>query len=125
MIGVTFDSGALMAIDRRKQSMLQRLATMKEFGIKITVPSVVIAEWWRGGSGKHWRERTDGYVLEPTLAALTRLAGEAIAAVPGSTAVDAIVMASASLRGDNVYTSDFDDLSRLQLFFRGVRVFRV
>jgi len=42
---------------------------------------------------------------------LARSAGEAIAAVPGTTAVDASVMASAAVRGGVVYTSDFDDLS--------------
>lgn len=125
MNGVTFDSGALMAIDRRKQRMLQRLSAMKEFGVKITVPAVVITEWWRSGSSRQWTKRVGGYVLEPTTTVIARLAGEAIAAVPDATAVDAIVMASASLRGDVVYTSDFDDLSRLQTFFRGVRVFEV
>jgi len=57
---------------------------------------------------------------------LARSAGEAIAAVPGATVVDAIVMASAAQRDDVVYTTDFDDLSRLRdQHFRGVRVLGV
>ena len=52
-------------------------------------------------------------------------AGEAIAAVPSATAVDAIVMASAAQRGDVVYTSDFEDLERLRQRFPSVRVLRV
>jgi hypothetical protein len=44
------------------------------------------------------------------------------AAVPDATAIDAIVMASAGRRGDVVYTSDFEDLVRLQVYFRSVRV---
>jgi hypothetical protein len=34
--------------------------------------------------------------------------------VPGATAIDAIVMASASLRSDSVYTSDAEDLLALR-----------
>ena len=56
---------------------------------------------------------------------LARSAGEAIAAVPGTTVVDAIVMASAAARSGVVYTSDFDDLSRLCVHFREVRVLSV
>ncbi|MBS2015032.1 MAG: hypothetical protein JST00_19230 [Deltaproteobacteria bacterium] len=39
-----------------------------------------------------------------------------------STAVDAIVMASAAARGDVVFTDDPDDLERLRAFFPTVRV---
>jgi hypothetical protein len=45
-----------------------------------------------------------------------------MARVKGATAVDAIVMASAALRGDLVYTSDVGDLERLRAHFRSVRV---
>lgn len=37
----------------------------------------------------------------------------------------AIVMASAALRGDVVYTTDVADLERLRSFFPSVRVFGV
>jgi hypothetical protein len=54
---------------------------------------------------------------------LAKSAGEALAAVSGSTVVDAIVMASAAARGSVVYTSDFEDLARLrEQHFRDVRV---
>lgn len=48
-----------------------------------------------------------------------------VAAVKGATTIDAIVMATAALRGGVVYTSDFGDLDRLRSHFRGVRVLRV
>ncbi|MCW5816744.1 MAG: hypothetical protein KIT84_37440 [Labilithrix sp.] len=45
---------------------------------------------------------------------LCRAAGEALAAVEGATLADAVVMASAALRGGGiVYTSDPDDLRAL------------
>jgi hypothetical protein len=56
---------------------------------------------------------------------LAKTAGEALAAVPGATVVDAIVMASAATRGDIVYTSDFEDLDRLGAHFPEVRVLAV
>ena len=65
------------------------------------------------------------FASEPMSEGLAKTAGEALAAVSRATVVDAIVMASAASRGDIVYTSDFDDLSRLRGHFRSVRVFAV
>ena len=63
--------------------------------------------------------------VEPLDEGLAKVAGEALAAVRGATAVDAVVMASAARRGDVVYTSDFADLVRLQTHFPSVRVLAV
>lgn len=57
--------------------------------------------------------------------AIARHAGQALAAVSGATTIDAIVMASAARRGDIVYTSDVDDLTRLASFFPSVRVLAI
>jgi hypothetical protein len=81
----------------------------------------VLTEWWRGSS----RRRDDireSFDLEPLGERVAKLAGEALAALASASVVDAIVMASASLRGDVVYTSDMDDLMALQSFFPSVRV---
>ena len=92
--------------------------------MRITVPSAVITEWWRGRSDL--REHIALAVrVEPLSERLAQLAGEALAAVRGSTAIDAIVMASAAQRGDVVYTSDVEDLQRLTAHFRAVRVFGI
>ena len=64
----------------------------------------------------------EGVDIEPLDVRLAKIAGDAIAAVRGATTIDAIVMASAAQRGDTVFTSDVDDLTRLAAFFRGVRV---
>jgi hypothetical protein len=63
--------------------------------------------------------------IEEANVAVAKSAGEAIARVPGATAVDAIVMASAASRGDIVYTSDPGDMDRLRAVFPGVRVLTV
>jgi hypothetical protein len=96
-------------------------ATPARKKLRISVPVAVVAEWWRGG-------RRQARILKLVAAeemteSLAKSAGEAIVALPGATVVDAIVMASA--RGGVVYTSDFDDLTRLRAHFRGVQVLSV
>ena len=46
-------------------------------------------------------------------------AGIALGLVSRSTTIDALVMASAALRGDTVYTSDVGDLERLRAGVHG------
>jgi hypothetical protein len=55
------------------------------------------AEWWRGGPRQ--AKILKAFEVEAMTERLARSAGEAIAAVPGTTVVDAIVMASAAARG--------------------------
>jgi len=121
MIGMTFDTGALVALERRKATMATVFALATKQKRRLTVPAPVLIEWWRGRS----RVRDDiltAVDVEPLDDALAMLAGEAIAAIRGATAVDAAVMASASRRGDVVYTSDVGDLVKLRAFFPNVRV---
>ena len=122
--GLTFDTGALIAIERRRQRMARIYTTAVADGLLVTVPAVVLTEWWRGRSDAS-ETLLRGLRIELVDSELAKLAGEAIAAVEGATAVDAIVMASAARRGDVVYTSDVDDLNRLREFFPGVRVLGV
>ena len=115
----------LIALERRKRRATDAFRNLVRRGYLPIVPAVVYVEWWRG--------RTDvreallaAVVVEGTPPALCRAAGEALAAVRGSTLADAIVMASAALRGGGiVYTSDVDDLLRLQQHFPSVRVLGV
>jgi hypothetical protein len=124
MAGLTFDTGALIGLERRGHRIRRVFATAARDNVRVTVPSAALVEWWRG--------RTDladdilaAVDVEPLDEDLAKVAGEALAIVRGATAVDAIVMASAARRGDVVYTSDFEDLSRLQAHFPAVRVLAV
>lgn len=124
MSTVTLDTGALIALERRRQRIWQVVNRAHELGIVPVVPADVVAEWWRGRTDV--REHILASVtVEPLSHALARLAGEAVAHVRGATTVDAIVMASAAQRGDAVYTSDVGDLERLRLYFPSVRIFGV
>jgi predicted nucleic acid-binding protein len=123
VLALTFDTGALIALERSDKRMRVVLDTANIDHIQVTVPAVVVAEWWRGGS----RRRQDilaAVDVEPTTEYLARVAGEAMAVLAGATVVDAIVMASAAHRGGMVYTSDIADLDRLRTCFPGVRLMR-
>ena len=112
-MGITLDTGALIALERRSPRMAKIIHEATAERVAVTVPAAVVAEWWRGSS-----RRLDGILamldVEPLSERLAKLTGEALAAVKGSTVVDAMVMVSAARRGDVVYTSDEVDLVRLR-----------
>jgi len=122
--GITFDTGALIGLERHHQRIKEILERAVAVRQRITVPVGVVGEWWRGRT--RLREEILAAVdVEPLDLALAKVAGEALARVRGATLVDAIVMASAASRGDVVYSSDLEDLERLRQHFPGVRVLRV
>jgi predicted nucleic acid-binding protein len=121
----TFDTGMLIALERRKRRATEAFRAIVRRGFLPIVPAVVYAEWWRGRSDIR-EEILAAVIIEDMPPALCRAAGEALAAVGGSTLVDAVVMASAALRGGGVvYTADVGDLSRLQRHFTTVVVLPV
>lgn len=127
MKSLTLDTGSLIAFERGDKRMRILARTARISGAVLIVPAPVIIEWWRG-TRRHRHLQTsiiETVWIEPTTAELAKLAGEAIEATPGATPIDALVMASAAQRGDLVYTSDFEDLQRLQSYFPNVRVMRV
>jgi predicted nucleic acid-binding protein len=121
---ITFDAGALIALERRQQRIWKVFLRALETDVRITVPAPVIAEWWRSRTDAREKILAAIYV-EPFTTALAVRVGEAMAATKGATLVDTTVMASAALRGGAVYTSDVGDLERLQRYFPSVRVFGV
>lgn len=124
MTGLTLDTGALIALERRRQRMARIFTTAVADGLPVTVPAVVISEWWRGRSDAR-DVILRGLRVEVIDTALAKTVGEALTTIRRASVVDAIVMASAARRGDVVYTSDFDDLDRLRACFPAVRVLSV
>jgi len=122
---ITFDTAALVAIERRDRIMLAFMTAALGAGARIMVPSPVVSEWWRGQRGPAARI-LDAVVIEPLSAPLAKLVGETLGIVRGATLVDAVVVASAARRGDLVLTSDVDDLTRIRdAAFPSVRIRRV
>jgi predicted nucleic acid-binding protein len=113
----TFDTGMLIALERRKPRATEALRAIVRRGLLPVVPAAVYAEWWRGRTDMR-EEILAMLVVEDMPPSLCRAAGEALGAVRGSSLADALVMASAALRGGGVvYTTDMDDLRRLQRHF--------
>src|SRR3954471_11574588 len=126
MAGLTLDTGALIGFERAGRRTMGHLKFAQQMGYELTVPTPVIVEAWRGGTrSARIAMLLEACVIEPLGVELARLAGEAIAAVKGATAIDAVVMASAARRGDRVLTADFDDLDRLRSYFPAVRLLQV
>lgn len=118
MNGATFDTGALIALEKRDLSMLIKLRVLHQARIPITIPANAVVEWWRKG---HGQSAILGLgQIEPLSESIAKAAGEALAKVRGATAIDATVMASAAQRGDRVFTSDPTDMQRLHGHFRAV-----
>jgi predicted nucleic acid-binding protein len=135
MPGVTYDTGMLIALERRKARALHVHERLQERAIRVTVPTAVVTEWWRGRTDD--RDdilRSVELELGESGRAVAKSAGEALARVQTKRddeecrcklLVDAVVMASAALRGDVVYTSDIENLSRLGGSFPGVKLLAV
>ena len=133
--GATYDTGMLIALERHKLRALQIHERLIERAIRVTVPMVVVAEWWRGRTD----DRDDilksvDVEIGEQCRTVAKLAGESLARTRTRKAdeecrsklmVDAIVMASASLRGDVVYTGDMEDLSLIGGSFPSVRILAV
>lgn len=121
---ITFDSGALIALERRKERALKVYTHARDRGLVVATPNVTLAEWWRG--------RTDrrgvvlrGLLVEPVSDEVMKLAGVALAKVRTATTIDAIVAAFAAQRTGIVYTSDIADFEGLQRFFPALRLFAI
>jgi predicted nucleic acid-binding protein len=119
--GVTFDTGMLVALERRHAGALALLRACWLSRATVTIPVAVVAEWWRG---THRALLESGHIeaLTPRLA---EQAGELLASTAGSNAVEATVVASAALRGDLIVTGDEHDLRALAKFAPGVTVERL
>jgi len=130
--GVTYDTGMLIALERRKARALHVHERLMERAVRVIVPTAVLAEWWRGRTDD--RDdilRSVEVEIGESSRAVAKSAGEALARIHtrrddeqcrSKLLVDAVVMASAALRGDVVYTSDVEDLTRLSGSFPGVKL---
>jgi len=115
-VGLTFDTGALIGIERARHHMRKVFDAAVMHDVRVTVPAVVVAEWWR--QGRKEKERAQllrAVVVDPLADHVARLAGIALTLVPRAQTIDALVMASACQRQNEiVYTSDVDDLEALR-----------
>jgi len=119
---ITFDTGALIALERRKERAMKVYTHARDRGLIVATPNVTLAEWWRGRTGR--REAVlRGLLVESVSDEIMKLAGLALAKVRSATTIDSIVAAFAVQRTGIVYTSDIADFEALRGFFPALRVF--
>jgi predicted nucleic acid-binding protein len=128
-MALTFDTGALIGLERSRHHMRKVYHAALVHDIVMTVPAVVVAEWWRTGVKEKERAKIlRSLVVEPINEYVARIAGAALTLLPKAQTIDALVLASASQRsGEVVYTSDPTDLEMLRAsvpFFAALRIER-
>jgi predicted nucleic acid-binding protein len=121
---ITFDTGALIALERRKERAMKVYTHARDRGLLVATPNVTVAEWWRGRTDR--RESVlRGLLVEPASDDVMKLAGVAVGKVRAAATIDAIVAAFAVQRTGIVYTSDVSDFEALRGFFPALRVFSI
>ena len=116
MAGITLDAGGLVALDRDDRRVLVLLARAKETGARVTVPATALAQAIRQPQRQ---ARLARLVRQPTtdVVALDRVdatnVGRLLSASAMADIVDAHVVICARRAGQQVVTSDPDDLRRL------------
>jgi predicted nucleic acid-binding protein len=121
-----FDTGALIAAERRKERAARFLKLVRVGRARIIVPLPVLAEWWRGWTDAREEILAAGQVVGSIEAA--KAAGIALARlkrVDAAVTIDAIVMATAALLDAVVVTGDPGDFERLVEHFPKVCVLSV
>jgi predicted nucleic acid-binding protein len=113
MPALVYDTGALLAAERRNPDFLALHDQATAARIRPIVPVVVLAQAWRGGPQHQISRVLKGCDVLPDAAATGRAAGVACAASGTADVVDAIVIATAVRYQAAVVTSDPGDLTRL------------
>jgi rRNA-processing protein FCF1 len=113
MPALVYDTGALLAAERRSPDFLALHDEVTAARIRPIVPVVVLAQAWRGGPQHQISRILKGCDILPDNAATGRAAGVACAASGTADVVDAIVIATAVRYQAAVVTSDPGDLTRL------------
>jgi hypothetical protein len=121
---ITFDAGPLVKLDRDDRREWARLHVLVCQQTLPVVPAPVVTQVWRSGRQANLSRALKHMRIEPVDDELARQAGELLAATGSRDAVDAIVVASAARRRDDVVTSDRMDIASLAAHVPGVNVVR-
>ena len=117
------DTGVLIAAESRERWAL-RFFDLRARGLaSLTIPRVCVVEWWASRTDRREKILASANAVEPLSDDIAKAAGVARAKIKGAGAIDAVVMATAALRGAIVVTRDVGDFAALATYFRGVRLY--
>jgi predicted nucleic acid-binding protein len=112
--GLTLDAGALIAYERGDERVREILTVAYHRGLVPTIPTVALAEVWRGDAKDARVARLlKACAIEALDEPLARAAGRLRRATPGAATIDACIAVGVSARGDAIVTSDPRDMRRL------------
>ena len=113
-MGITYDSGALIAADRAERRVWARHRALLALREVPTVPAPVVAQSWRGGGRRALLARLlAGCDVEALDDGQARAVGSLAARAATTDIVDVCVMEGAIRRHDLVVSSDPDDLQAI------------
>lgn len=126
---ITFDTGVLIALERRDKTSWDRFRRLRERGVRVRVPASCEAEWWRGSPAHRQIRLALLPLIVPLTDPIAHAAGEALGSlrktrkITATTTIDAQVMATAALHGGGaVLTSDPRDLGLFARHFPRVTI---
>jgi len=114
--GIMLDAGALIALDRGDKRMIALLQRALAQGRAFRVPAGVVGQAWRDGRVQITLARflrSEELEIIPLDEELARSCGELCGASDTSDITDASVVILARIRRDAIFTSDPNDLKRL------------
>ena len=109
-MGITYDTGALIAADRAERRMWARHRALLALREVPTVPAPVVAQSWRGGRQALLARLLAGCGVEALDDGQARSVGSLAARAATIDIVDVCVVEGAIRRRDLVVSSDSDDL---------------
>ena len=113
MATIVYDTGALLAAERRNPDFLALHDELTAVRIRPIVPVVVLAQAWRGGPQRQISRVLKACDIAADDERTGRAAGIACAASATTDVVDAIVVATAVRHQAPIVTSDRGDLARI------------
>lgn len=116
--GLTFDTGALIAVERGDERIVALIRAARRSGLEIAVPAGALAQAWRDGRRQArlaglLRVRAGAPQVVALDARAARSAGELCGRSGTADVIDASVLLCALARGDRIVTSDPGDMRRL------------
>ena len=127
-MGFTLDTGAFIALQKRKRRAWRFVELAALDDIELRSPADVLAEFWRvPPANKPFTTLIESAVdwidVTPSLAKRAGLA--LVGAGRGPSAIDALVATVAAAYGDIILTSDIQGFARLAKHYPGLRVLQV
>lgn len=113
MPAIVYDTGALLAAERRNPDFIALHDELTSARIRPLVPVVVLAQAWRGGPQHQISRVLKGCDILPDDERAGRAAGVACAASGTADVVDAIVIVTAVRHQAAIVTSDPGGLSQI------------